>query len=89
MAVHCFDSGYVGKKRMVWKENFAEHWFNPFPRFNQFLDMTKYKAFADDKLKVAEMSIFLFDRAENTVGKGEMLVTSIFSFCSVLQSLLL
>ena len=33
--------------------------------------MTKLKAFADAKLKVAEMTIVLFDRAENTVGKGE------------------
>ena len=32
---------------------------------------TKLKAFADDKLKVAKMTIFLFDRAENTVGKGK------------------
>ena len=27
--------------------------------------------YPDDKLKVAKMMIFLFDRAENTVGKGE------------------
>ena len=33
--------------------------------------MIKLKAFADDKLKVTKMMIFLFDRAENTVGKGE------------------
>ena len=33
--------------------------------------MTKWKAFADDKLKAAEMKISLFDRVENTVGKGE------------------
>ena len=36
-----------------------------------FLDMTKLKAFADDKSKGAKMMIFLFERAENTVGKGE------------------
>ena len=35
------------------------------------LDVTKLKAFADDKLNVAKIMIFLFDRAENTVGKGE------------------
>ena len=44
--------------------------FNPFPN-HKFLDVTKLKAFADDKLNVAKMTIFLFDRAENTVGKGE------------------
>ena len=37
----------------------------------KFLDVTKLKAFADHKLNVAEMVIFLFDSAENTVGKGE------------------
>ena len=33
--------------------------------------MTKLKAFADDKLNVAKMTIFLFNGEENTVGKGE------------------
>ena len=33
--------------------------------------MTKLKAFADDKLSVSKMIFFLFDRVENTVGKGE------------------
>ena len=33
--------------------------------------MIKFEAFADDKLNVAKMAIFLFDRTENTVGKGE------------------
>ena len=33
--------------------------------------MTKLKAFADDKLYVAKVMIYLFDRVENTVGKGE------------------
>ena len=36
-----------------------------------FLDMTKLKAFADQKLNVAEITISLFDRVENTVGKGK------------------
>ena len=33
--------------------------------------MTKLKAFADEKLSVAKMTISLFKRVENTVGKGE------------------
>ena len=33
---------------------------------NKILDMTKLKAFADDKLNIAKMMISLFDRAENT-----------------------
>ena len=35
------------------------------------LDMTKLKAFADDNLNIAIMTISLLDRIENTVGKGE------------------
>ena len=33
--------------------------------------MPKLRAFAGDKLDVAKMKISLFDRVENTVGKGE------------------
>ena len=38
--------------------------------------MTKLKTFADDKWNVAKMTISLFDRVENTVGKGENAVFS-------------
>ena len=34
--------------------------------------MTKLKPVADDKFKVAKMTNFLFGRAENTEGKGEI-----------------
>ena len=37
----------------------------------KILEVTKLKAFADDKLNSAKMMISLFDRVENTVGKGE------------------
>ena len=51
--------------------------------------MTKLKAFADDKLDVAKMMSSLLDRVENTVGKGENLVTNIFSFShSIFKNLL-
>ena len=43
---------------------------NPFPN-NKILDVTKLKVFADGKLDIAKMTISLFDRIENTVGKGE------------------
>ena len=33
--------------------------------------MTKLKAHADDKLNVERMVISLYDKVENTVGKGE------------------
>ena len=35
------------------------------------LDLTKWKAFADDKINEAQMMISVFDRVENIVGKGE------------------
>ena len=38
---------------------------------DKILDMIKSKAFADNKLNIAKMTILLFDRIENTVGKGE------------------
>ena len=44
--------------------------FNTFPN-NRTLDETKFKVFADNKLNFANMTISLFDRVENTVGKGE------------------
>ena len=52
-------------------QNFIQMFpFNSLPN-NKFLDRTKLKAFADDKLNVAEMMTSLFDRKENAVGKGE------------------
>ena len=48
----------------MWKED------NPLPK-DKIWDVTKSKAFADDKLNVDEMTISLFDREENSVGKGE------------------
>ena len=38
---------------------------------DKILNMTKFKAFADNKLNVAQMMISVFDRIENIVGKGE------------------
>ena len=35
------------------------------------LDVTKWKAFTDDKLNFAKMTISFLDRMENTVGKEE------------------
>ena len=36
-----------------------------------FLDLTKFKALADDKLYVAKIVIYLSDRVENIIRKGE------------------
>ena len=43
---------------------------NPFPN-DKSLDTSRLKAFEDDNLNIAKMAIFLFDRLENTFGKGE------------------
>ena len=68
--------------------------FNALPN-KKFLDVTKLKAFADSKLNVAKMTICLFDRVENTVGKRlnasdkHFLLFSQFSkafFCRVVKS---
>ena len=52
------------------KEVGIEFWFNPLPN-NKILDMTKLKAFANNKLNFAKMVISLFHRVENTGGKGK------------------
>ena len=44
--------------------------FNALPD-DKILDLTKLKAFANDKLNIAKMTVFLYDRVENIVGKGE------------------
>ena len=48
-------------------------------------EWSKLKAFADDKIKLAKMMVFVLDRVESIVGKGEklMVVDSIFSFPTV------
>ena len=38
---------------------------------DKILDWSKLKAFADATVKFAKMMIFVFDRVENIVGKGE------------------
>ena len=42
----------------------------PLPN-DKILELTKMKAFADNKLNVAYMTISLFDRVKNTVGNGD------------------
>ena len=56
--------------------------------------MTKLKAFADDKLNVAQMMFPVFDSVENIVGKGEnagfwhfLLFPQCFQKASFLESL--
>ena len=44
--------------------------FNSLPN-DKIVDVTKLKAFADDKINVAQMMIYVFDRVENIEQKGE------------------
>ena len=53
----------------VWKQ-FKNNTYYLLPN-NKLFDMTKLKAFADDKLNVAKTTISLCDRVANTVGKEE------------------
>ena len=61
---------------------------------NKFLDWSKLKAFADNKIKLAEKLQFDLGRVENIVGKGEnagyqhfLLFLQCFQKASILQSL--
>ena len=47
---------------------------------NKILDQSNLNDFADDKINVTYKTNLVMGRDENSVGKGEMLVTSIFSF---------
>ena len=56
---------------------------------NKFLDWSKLKELADDKINVTEKLKFVFGRVENMWDKEKMLVTSIFSISySVFKRLL-
>ena len=46
-------------------------WSDLNPLLNSCLKWTKFKAFADDKLNAGKIKIFVFERVENIVGKGE------------------
>ena len=42
-----------------------------YPMTKFYLDWSKFKAFADNKLQAAKIDISVFDRIGNIVGKGE------------------
>ena len=66
--------------------------FNSLPK-DKFLDCSKFKAFADDKLNLAKKLEFELGRVENIVGKGEnagyqhFLLFPRFQKASMLESL--
>ena len=43
---------------------------NPFPQ-DKILDLSKFKAFAEDKIDVSKKMNFVLGRVENIVGNGE------------------
>ena len=50
------------------------------------LGWAKLKVCADDKIEETEKLKFIWGKVENVVGKGEMLVNSIFSFSHIVFS---
>ena len=66
----CTDCKSSKAKNMMSECTKVMNFVNPLPN-NKILDMTKLKAFADDKLNVTKMKISLYDRVENTKGEGE------------------
>ena len=63
----CFPQLYIfrtSKCSIVWKL------VHSLPN-NKFLEWSKLKAFADDKIKVAEKLKFVLDKVENIAGRGE------------------
>ena len=62
----------TGSIRPIFKKGVdTEQWsLNSLPN-NKKLDITKLKAFSGNKLHIAKMTISVFDRVKNTVGKGE------------------
>ena len=51
---------------------------------DKILDWFKFKAFAEDKIKVLKMIMFVFDKVENIMGKGEtLLLPTFFPFFSI------
>ena len=65
----CRVENIMGKKREIAADQhfllFLHFLFDPLPN-DKIFDMTKRTAFADNRLKVARIMIFLFDSAENT-----------------------
>ena len=50
---------------------FSSNSLTPVPN-DKILNLSKQKAFADYRMNVAKMRIYVFKRAENIVGKGEI-----------------
>ena len=58
-----------GLSRLTWVDTFCKY-INSLPN-NKFLDRSKLKAFADNKLNLPEKIEICLGKVENIVGKGE------------------
>ena len=65
----CLPVASIGVIVWEWVNQYFS-FFNSLPN-NKILDVTKLKAFADDKINIAQVKISIFDKVENIVGKGE------------------
>ena len=65
-----FENNLEKMREYCYSATSFSHSFISLPHDN-ILNVTKFKAFADDKFNVAKMMISPYDRVENTVGKGE------------------
>ena len=68
---------YLGKSKKIlvtsifsYSQNFFYPSLNPLPS-DKFLDWSKFKAFADDKIILTQKLRVVLGRVENIVGKGE------------------
>ena len=58
---------YLKKKRLMSTIHFRKWWFISLPE-NKILDLSKFKAFADDDIMAAQIIAIIFDGTENIVG---------------------
>ena len=47
-----------------------ESWINSLPN-DKILEVAKLEAFTDNKINLTQVMIYVYDRVENNVGKGE------------------
>ena len=69
--LHCFPLKKINFKIIKKSRNKTDLIYSLTFYQTKTLDVTKLKAFADDKSNIGKITFSLLDREENTVGKGE------------------
>ena len=69
------------QSRLTWVDTFCRC-INSLPS-NKILDLSKFKAFADDKMNETQKLKFAFETVESLWEKEKIMVTSIFSFSTM------